>query len=144
MSRCVNGRKIVIWCSRPFLADATSEVPSWLLSDGTLRLMALTLIAFASLPEPRTYLVEEPENGLHPLAIQVVSDVLSQPPEGIQFWSPATRQSCFPRSLSTRLWFSGAWPKALLRSGTAERSRSSGSGPPKPKSPIFSCRASFP
>jgi predicted ATPase len=44
-------------------------VPSWLLSDGTLRLLALTLIAY--LPdESRVFMIEEPENGVHPKAIE--------------------------------------------------------------------------
>ncbi len=39
------------------------EVPSWLTSDGTLRLLALTLPAY--LPEFRgTYVIEEPESGI--------------------------------------------------------------------------------
>lgn len=52
------------------------EVPSWGLSDGTLRLLALTIIAY--LPEEgRTYLIEEPENGVHPLALEAVYRSLS-------------------------------------------------------------------
>lgn len=52
------------------------EVPSWALSDGTLRLLALTIIAY--LPEEgRTYLIEEPENGVHPLAIEAIYRSLS-------------------------------------------------------------------
>ena len=52
------------------------EVPSWALSDGTLRLLALTIVAF--LPENgSTYLVEEPENGIHPLAVEAVYRSLS-------------------------------------------------------------------
>jgi energy-coupling factor transporter ATP-binding protein EcfA2 len=55
-------------------------VPAWMLSDGTLRLMALTLLSYAATDEDvDTYLIEEPENGLHPLAIQVVYEALSQP-----------------------------------------------------------------
>jgi len=51
-------------------------VPSWLLSDGTLRLLALTLIAY--LPgEGSVYLIEEPENGLHPKAVEAVYQSLS-------------------------------------------------------------------
>jgi predicted ATPase len=47
------------------------SVPSWLLSDGTLRLLALTLIPY--LPgSPAIYLIEEPEDGLHPKAIEGV------------------------------------------------------------------------
>jgi len=61
-------------------------VPSWLLSDGTLRLLALTLLSYAAVErEPDIYLVEEPENGLHPLAIQVVFEALSQPSASSQF-----------------------------------------------------------
>ena len=52
------------------------EVPSWALSDGTLRLLALTIIAY--LPEEgRTYLIEEPENGVHPLAVEAIYRSLS-------------------------------------------------------------------
>ncbi len=52
------------------------EVPSWMVSDGTLRLLALTLPAY--LPDSgRIYLVEEPEDGLHPGVVQDVYDALS-------------------------------------------------------------------
>ncbi|MCI0613517.1 ATP-binding protein, partial [bacterium] len=53
-----------------------ARVPSWLVSDGTLRLLALTLIAY--LPSDGTiYLIEEPENGLHPKAVEAVYQSLS-------------------------------------------------------------------
>ncbi len=52
------------------------QIPSWLLSDGTLRLLAQTLIAY--LPErDKIYMIEEPENGLHPQAIETVIQSLS-------------------------------------------------------------------
>ncbi len=52
------------------------EIPSWMVSDGTLRLLALTLIAY--LPrEEGVYLIEEPENGVHPLAIETIFKSLS-------------------------------------------------------------------
>ena len=52
------------------------EVPSWLVSDGTLRLTALTLPAY--LPGFRgIYLIEEPENGIHPRAVATAYDSLS-------------------------------------------------------------------
>ncbi|MCK4981316.1 MAG: ATP-binding protein, partial [Victivallaceae bacterium] len=52
------------------------EVPSWCASDGTLRLTALTLPAY--LPDSTgVFLVEEPENGIHPDAIETVIDSLS-------------------------------------------------------------------
>ncbi len=47
------------------------EVPSWLVSEGTLRLIALTLPAY--LPDNKgVYLFEEPENGIHPYAINAI------------------------------------------------------------------------
>ena len=47
------------------------EIPSWTASDGTLRLLALTLPAY--LPgSDEIYLLEEPENGIHPLAVDCV------------------------------------------------------------------------
>ncbi len=52
------------------------EVPSWMVSDGTLRLLALTLLAY--LPESGSiYLLEEPENGVHPLSLDAIHDSLS-------------------------------------------------------------------
>jgi hypothetical protein len=52
------------------------EVPSWMASDGTLRLLALTLPAY--LPDFRgVYLIEEPENGLHPTAVDTAFQSLS-------------------------------------------------------------------
>ncbi|MFA4839854.1 MAG: ATP-binding protein [Candidatus Neomarinimicrobiota bacterium] len=52
------------------------KLPSWVLSDGTLRLLALTIIAYLPV-EHKVYLIEEPENGLHPLAIETVYQSLS-------------------------------------------------------------------
>jgi len=52
------------------------EVPSWMASDGTLRLLALTLPAY--LPDLRSvYLIEEPENGIHPRAVETMYQSLS-------------------------------------------------------------------
>ena len=52
------------------------RVPSWLVSDGTLRMMALTLLAY--LPDPiGCFLIEEPENGIHPRAVETVFQSLS-------------------------------------------------------------------
>lgn len=52
------------------------EVPSWMTSDGTLRLLALTLLAY--MPErERVYLIEEPENGIHPRAVETMYQSLS-------------------------------------------------------------------
>ena len=51
-------------------------VPSWVVSDGTLRLLALTLPAY--IPDFRgAVLIEEPENGIHPRALETVIQSLS-------------------------------------------------------------------
>jgi predicted ATPase len=52
------------------------KVPSWMTSEGTLRLLALTLPAFID-DFRGIYLVEEPENGIHPLAIETMYQALS-------------------------------------------------------------------
>lgn len=52
------------------------RVPSWLVSDGTLRLLTLTIPAY--LPDfEGVFLIEEPENGIHPRAIETVLQSLS-------------------------------------------------------------------
>lgn len=52
------------------------EIPSWMASDGTLRLLALTLPAY--LPDlTGIYLIEEPENGIHPRAVETMYQSLS-------------------------------------------------------------------
>ena len=50
--------------------------PSWTVSDGTLRLLALTLVGYLDAPD-QTWLVEEPENGIHPQAVECVYQALS-------------------------------------------------------------------
>jgi len=56
--------------------DNGIEVPSWTASDGTLRLLALTLIAY--LPDfTGIFLIEEPENGIHPKVMEAVYQSLS-------------------------------------------------------------------
>lgn len=56
--------------------DTGIRVPSWGVSDGTLRFLALTLIPYLS-EKGYLYLLEEPENGVHPLAIEAVYDSLA-------------------------------------------------------------------
>ncbi len=52
------------------------EVPSWMASDGTLRLLALTIPAYV--PDFKGIcLIEEPENGIHPQAVETVFKSLS-------------------------------------------------------------------
>ncbi len=52
------------------------EVPSWMVSDGTLKLLALTLPAYLR-DLPSVYLIEEPENGIHPRAVEIMYQSLS-------------------------------------------------------------------
>ena len=47
------------------------EVPAWGISEGTLRLLALTILAYLPDEQPAAYLLEEPENGIHPMAIEM-------------------------------------------------------------------------
>lgn len=51
-------------------------IPSWLASDGTLRLLALTIPAYLK-DLNGVFLIEEPENGIHPRAIETVMQSLS-------------------------------------------------------------------
>jgi predicted ATPase len=52
------------------------RAPSWTVSDGTLRMLALTILAYLPGVEG-TILIEEPENGIHPQAIETVIQSLS-------------------------------------------------------------------
>ena len=56
--------------------DNGAEVPSWLCSDGTLRLLALTIPAYLTDLDD-VFLIEEPENGIHPRAMETVIQSLS-------------------------------------------------------------------
>ncbi|MCS3920912.1 ATP-binding protein [Fervidibacter sacchari] len=51
-------------------------VKQWSVSEGTLRFLALTLLGY--LPEERgVWLIEEPENGIHPQALEAVVEALA-------------------------------------------------------------------
>jgi hypothetical protein len=52
------------------------QAPSWTVSDGTLRLLALTLVPYLNIPD-RVFLIEEPENGIHPQAVETVFQALA-------------------------------------------------------------------
>ncbi|MBI1289972.1 AAA family ATPase [bacterium] len=55
--------------------DSGVEVPSWMTSDGTLRLLALTSLAY--IPGlTGVYMIEEPETGIHPAAIETMCQSL--------------------------------------------------------------------
>ena len=53
-----------------------TAVPVWLLSDGTIRFLALTLLAYVP-GKNGVVLIEEPENGMHPGALEGVRQSLS-------------------------------------------------------------------
>ena len=57
------------------------QVPSWTSSEGTLKLLVLTVLAYSS-HNNAIFLIEEPDNGLHPLALDAVYDSLSSIYEG--------------------------------------------------------------
>jgi predicted ATPase len=77
------------------------EVPSWMASDGTLRLLALTALAY--LPSTNAiYLIEEPENGIHPTAVETVYQSLSSVYDGqvlLATHSPVLLAVAEPRQL---------------------------------------------
>ncbi len=78
-----------------FSGSHPQPVPSWLLSDGTLRLMALTALSYAGRPDQHgVYLIEEPENGLHPQVVQAVFEALTSPGTGYQ-WVCASHSPVF-------------------------------------------------
>lgn len=56
--------------------DGNLRVPSWLASDGTLRLLALTIPAYIA-GFTGVFLIEEPENGIHPRAVETMFQSLS-------------------------------------------------------------------
>lgn len=56
--------------------DTGADVPSWMVSDGTLRMLALTILAY--IPSiAGIFLIKEPENGIHPRAVETVLQSLS-------------------------------------------------------------------
>lgn len=57
------------------------DLPSWVVSDGTLRFLALTLLPYLS-DMTGTYLIEEPENGIHPKGVEAVCQSLSSVYDG--------------------------------------------------------------
>jgi len=81
--------------------DTGIETPSWLVSDGTLRLLALTIPAY--LPEMKgVFLIEEPENGIHPSALETVLQSLSSMYESqvlVATHSPVTLNQLAPSSV---------------------------------------------
>ena len=108
------------------------KIPSWAASDGTLRLLGLTLLAYLSNTSAAVFLIEEPENGIHPRAVETVFQSLSsvvtmrEGTASYTFASHSEHRKARPSSLfrkNTRGRYrhrprSGpSWPKALERRG---------------------------
>ena len=52
-------------------------IPSWIMSDGTLRLLEHTLLAYRDGTAGQMFFIEEPDNGVHPLALGAIYESLS-------------------------------------------------------------------
>lgn len=84
LALALEGLQSISWNRRPpdnaeyILVEFAKDrsYPSWLLSDGTLRMLALTLPAFLPVGSSSLYLVEEPENGVHPKALEIIIGAL--------------------------------------------------------------------
>lgn len=76
-------------------------VSSWGLSEGTLRVFAFSLLPHLSEP-PGVLLVEEPENGVHPIGIRAIYDALSETKQTqvlATTHSPVLLECCEPREV---------------------------------------------
>ncbi|MFN7019251.1 MAG: AAA family ATPase [Fimbriimonadales bacterium] len=60
------------------------KVKQWAVSEGTLRLLALTLVGYLPQQTPRVWIIEEPENGVHPQALEAIIQALATA-QGNQF-----------------------------------------------------------
>lgn len=88
-------------CYLVYKYTGSLQVPSWLVSDGTLRLTALTLPAYLKGFEG-IYMIEEPENGIHPKAVSTVYDSLSSIYTGqviLASHSPVILNSAMPKDI---------------------------------------------
>ena len=102
------------------------KCPMWLLSDGVLRMLALTLPAF--LPSsPGVYMVEEPENGIHPHALEIILKALTHNVMIVRIWvfyravpgtfSQADTFSQAVPDIFSQVWFLIPSPKPFITSG---------------------------
>jgi predicted ATPase len=81
--------------------DSGAKIPSWHLSDGTLRLLALTLLPYLN-KTSQVFFIEEPENGIHPQAVEAVFQSLTSVYDGqvlVATHSPVLVGLCKPRQL---------------------------------------------
>ena len=81
--------------------QSDARIPAWHLSDGTLRLLALTLLPY--IPQSSSiFFIEEPENGIHPQAVEAVFQSLSSVYDGqvmVATHSPVMVGLCEPHQL---------------------------------------------
>ncbi len=78
------GMRVQDWDNQSYLTIRYNnglELPSHHISEGTLRLLALTLLAYVPAKSP-VYLIEEPENGVHPAALEAIYESLSSVYDG--------------------------------------------------------------
>jgi hypothetical protein len=93
------------------------EIPSWLASFGTLRTLALTLPAFLPADEPRLYLFEEPENGIHPKAVEIVMDAIQSIPNAQVFVTTHSPTIVQQSGIDSLLLFSKRDKEVLVQHG---------------------------
>lgn len=67
----------IAFAAVPAVKRAGVEVPSWNVSEGTLRLLALTAVAHLQAHPLAYQLLEEPDHGIHPMAIECDYQALS-------------------------------------------------------------------
>lgn len=90
------------------------EVPSWILSDGTLRLLALTALAYTPHAKP-ICLIEEPENSIHPLNIETVMQSLRSVYDGQVLVATHSPILLAMTDVSDILVFAESQPESLYR-----------------------------
>jgi predicted ATPase len=93
------------------------EIPSWLASFGTLRTLALTLPAFLPADEPRLYLFEEPENGIHPKAIEIVMSAIQSIPNAQTFVTTHSPMIVQQSGVDSLLLFSRRYKEVVIEHG---------------------------
>lgn len=74
------------YCYLQVIYDNGMEVPSSSLSHGTLHIFALTILPYLN-DAPKVITLEEPENGIHPKAIDAVLEALDCAPNTQLFMS---------------------------------------------------------
>jgi predicted ATPase len=106
------------------------EIPSWLASFGTLRTLALTLPAFLPADEPKLYLFEEPENGIHPKAVEIVMSAIQSIPNAQTFVTTHSPIVIQQSGLESLLLFSKVDKEIVVQHGQDNQTRRDWDGIP--------------